>query len=210
MSSFLLTDHLHDNSFKFKGKTFNCDMAFDNVLNFFALLNDKSLSDDEKIFIAIEILVIESADLEIDSYEEQYALFKYLLKHFIDIDLDEKKEKGDNDMNDEGQPSVKSFDYQKDAELIFASFYRAYRIDLFKEQGKLHWKKFTALLINLDDDTAFKKVIGYRMMKIPTTKEASNEYISHIRQMKNKYSLDERPAEERINDTLTSFAKNLK
>ncbi|MCD3500779.1 bacteriophage Gp15 family protein, partial [Streptococcus equi subsp. equi] len=62
-------------------------------------------------------------------------------------------------------------------ELIFASFFQSYHLDLFEQQGKLHWRKFMSLLMNLHKDTPFKEVVSYRVMKVPNKDEASEEYI---------------------------------
>lgn len=52
------------------------------------------------------------------------------------------------------------FDYELDAELIYAAFFGQYSIDLF--EADLHWHKFLALLKGLNDSTVLSKVIGYR------------------------------------------------
>lgn len=206
--SFLLTDLFDNDYFMHNGKRFNVDLSFDNILNFYELIDNHEYDVNFRIITSLEIIVEESDQLGLKSLDEAYGLFKYLLKQFLDIDLDKKAETQEE--SDEGY-AVKTFDYNKDAEVIYASFMQAYRMDLFEQQGNLHWKKFNALLINLPDETAFKKIVGFRVMKMPTEKEgASKDYIRHVRQMKEKYSLDQRSVEERINDSLSSFAKSLK
>ena len=49
-----------------------------------------------------------------------------------------------------------------DGAYIFASFMQAYRIDLIEEIGKLHWKKFNALIVGLPEGTKFVEVIKIR------------------------------------------------
>jgi Bacteriophage Gp15 protein len=140
--------------------------------------------------------------LVIDSHEEAFELFKYLLREFLDIDLEKKNESGE----------VNKYDFVKDAELIYASFFAVYKLDLFELQGKLHWRKFEALLLHLDDNSPFKQIIGYRTMKIPTEKQASKEYIQHVRKMQQLYSLEDGPKDvtyvfDSISSTLKSQAK---
>lgn len=53
------------------------------------------------------------------------------------------------------------YDYRQDSEVIIASFYLAYGIDLTRED--LHWWAFRQLLWNLPRDTPFKERIHYRV-----------------------------------------------
>ncbi|MCD3547344.1 Gp15 family bacteriophage protein, partial [Streptococcus equi] len=46
----------------------------------------------------------------------------------------------------------------KDAELIFASFFQSYHLDLFEQQGKLHWRKFMYMLMNLHKELLLRKL----------------------------------------------------
>jgi hypothetical protein len=210
--SFLLTDLFDNDYFMHKGKRFDVDLSYDNILNFYELIDNHEYDVNFRIITSLEIIVEESDKLGLKSLEEAYGLFKFLLLKFLDIDLDKNKKQGENESEeDDTGDTVKSFDYNKDAEVIYASFMQAYKMDLFEQQGILHWKKFNALLVNLPDETAFKKIVGFRVMKVPTEKEgASKDYIRYVRQMKEKYSLDTRSVEERINDSLSSFAKSLK
>lgn len=57
--------------------------------------------------------------------------------------------------------NVIAFDYELDADLIYAAFLGQYGIDLF-EVKELHWHKFLALLKGLNDSTVLSKVMGYR------------------------------------------------
>lgn len=181
MSFTLTTDF--DDCFEFKGKTFNVDMSFDNILLLFEMFDDKDLYEHEKVFYALQMLIEEFDELQLSSPNEAYELFKYLLKEFLDIDLDKK--------NDEGQSNVKMYDFTKDATLIYASFFAVYKVDLFELKGKLHWNKFEALLHHLDDNSPFKKVIGYRTMKVPNGQHVDKDYRNHIIKMKQLYSLDD-------------------
>ena len=52
------------------------------------------------------------------------------------------------------------FDFEKDAELIYAGFVQQYGIDLQTEN--MHWWKFMILLENLGSDTRLNRVIEYR------------------------------------------------
>lgn len=181
-----LTDEFND-VFKWNGILYHVNLNFDNVLLLFEMFNDNLILRYEKPLYAVEMLIEE--EIEISSYEEAISLFNFLLKEFLGIDTD-----GDNNKNSEGNkdmPKKKIFDYNKDAGLIYASFLSCYGIDLFEMKGKLHWNKFVTLVNHLDDNSKLKQVIGFREMKIPNSKEASKEYIDHVRKMKRVYSLED-------------------
>jgi Bacteriophage Gp15 protein len=188
---FRLTEQFQD-YFEFQDMNVHVDMSFDNILRLFEMFDDPEFKDWEKPQIALMMLLEEYEAITFNDYEEIYQLFKYVMKEFLEIDLDERKE--------ETEGTKKIMDYEKDADLIFASFFAVYKMDLFDLQGKLHWKKFRAMLKHLDDNSAFKQVIGYRTMKIPSDKEASKDYIAHCKKMQRLYAL-----EDDSNDTQSAF-----
>lgn len=181
-----------DNHFEFKNKVFSVDMSYNNILLFFEMFDDPDLESFEKIFIALEMLVNECEELELESQEEAYELFKEILLEFLEINLDSEKTN-----------EVKTYDFEKDAEIIYASFYSSYGIDLIEQRGKLHWKKFRSLLAFLDDKSMFKQIVGYRTMKIPSEKEVSKDYRDHVIKMKQAFSLDQE--DDGVNDVSPVF-----
>lgn len=66
-----------------------------------------------------------------------------------------QKESYGNDSN------VIAYDFDQDDYLIFSAFYQTYGIDLGKV--KLHWWKFSSLLLALPKDTLFMEIVGYRV-----------------------------------------------
>lgn len=196
--SFLTEDI--DDRFKFNDKIFHVNMAFDNVLLLHEMFDDEAISDGEKILLALEMLVVECEQLQFSSFEEVVLLYKYVMKEFLGYDIE----------NTETEEKKKVYDFSRDAELIFASFFSSYNMDLHKQRGKLHWKKFIVLMNHLDEKTAFKKVVGYRTMKVPKADKNNQEQIAHIRKMKELYSLDERTSDERMNDAFTAVAHAFK
>jgi hypothetical protein len=170
-----------DDEFEYKGTVIRLNLAFDNVLRVFELLEDNTFYDFEKIDIALEILVENYEDIEPLSFGEKYRLYLYIFKEFLDIDF-EKPVDG---------VVKKIFDFKKDAGLIYASFLSAYHIDLFEQQGKLHWQKFIQLLTNLNKDTVFKEVVGIRQMKVPPPDKYNKEYREYVLRMKRLYRLED-------------------
>lgn len=184
MAEFSLAHQLED-SFEYNGNVFHVDMAFDNILRLFEMFDDDTIIDYEKVFLALEILINEYQLLKDRPFQEQLEIYKFLMKEFLDIDLERQ----------ETEEQKKIMNFQKDAGLIYASFLHAYNIDLFELQGKLHWYKFSNLLVHLPDKTAFKEVVGYRTMKIPTGNTVSKEYKEHVLRMKRIYALEEQSVE---------------
>lgn len=62
------------------------------------------------------------------------------------------------------------FDFEKDAELIYAGFQQQYGIDL--QTAEMHWWRFMILLENLGEGTRLSKVIEYR------TRDTSSKHLS--------------------------------
>ncbi|MED4904126.1 Gp15 family bacteriophage protein [Parageobacillus thermoglucosidasius] len=174
-----------DDEFEYNGKVIRLDLAFDNVLRVFELLEDDTFYDWEKIDIALEILVENYDDIKDLPMQEKSELYLYIFREFIDPRDNKKREE------EAGGVIKKTFDFKKDAGLIYASFMAAYHIDLFEMQGKLHWQKFLQLLFHLDKNTIFKEVVSIRQAKIPPANKYNKEYREYILKMKRLYSLDE-------------------
>ena len=134
----------------------------------------------------------------LDEYEihEKAEIFIELFKNSIG----ESKEKqlvdlDGNPMPDISEDDKKAFDLAQDAEYIYASFMHTYQIDLFEMQGKLHWKKFKALLNGLSEDSIFSRVVGIRTAELPTGKGMAKER-ERLRKLKQKFALEEDDEDE--------------
>jgi hypothetical protein len=208
--SFKLTSTFDQDCFEFEDNTLNLDMSFDNILLLFEMFDDEDLSGSDKILIALNMLIYECEEyLAEKDFEVLKALFKYIMKEFleIDIDKDEEDQPDTGEQNDEEkeQPVTKFLDYVKDAPIIYSSFLASYGMDLFECQGKLHWQKFKALLTHLPDESKLKQVIGYRTAKIPTGKHVDQEAVKRLRKLKSIYSLDDKPREQTIQARNAAF-----
>ncbi|WP_138090827.1 Gp15 family bacteriophage protein [Halalkalibacterium halodurans] len=170
-------------SFEFEGKEYSIDLAFDNVLDVFDVLKDPNLRDYEKADTALALLL---CDYE---KEKVYELWQYVYEAFIHI---ENKQPIEYDRKGNPMPAVeedqeKLIDLEQDAKYIFASFKQAYDINLFDEQGRLHWQEFQALLHGLPDDTILKRIINIRSWK--PSKGDSAEYKESMRKLQKIYAL---------------------
>lgn len=184
---FKLTDTLV-NDVEINGRMYNLDMSFDNILSLIDMLNDKELNDAMQILIGIEMLIVEPLECSID---EKAKIFFELYESLIDVAKED-----DVEYDIEGNPmpvqskenEVDIYDIAQDAEYIYASFMQDYGIDLFEQQGILHWDKFRALLAGLREDTKFKKVLEIRQMPLPTGK-GSGEQRKQVEELKKAYGL---------------------
>jgi len=172
------------------GVTYELDMSFDNILRLFDLIKDDSINDIDKVEIGLIMLIKD--DLEQYDIETKAQIFIDLFKSAIGADEEEHQavDIAGNPMPKMTNDDEKTHDLVQDAEYIYASFYHTYGIDLFEEQGKLHWKKFKALLNGLGEDTIFSRIVGIRTADLPTGKGTSKER-ERLRKLKRKYALKE-------------------
>lgn len=89
-----------------------------------------------------------------------------------------------------GINNKQSFDFEKDADLIYAGFIQQYGIDL--QQENMHWWKFMILLENLGESTKFSKIMEYRTIDT-ANKNMSKEMRAFYRAMQRYYGLDKIP-----------------
>jgi len=167
------------------GATYSVNMAFDNIMQLFKLLDNPVLTDVDKVQGGIYQLLGTDLDLEI---EEQVEVFNYLLENFVNQGS-KKEEVVDLDGNP--MPVKKkdpAQDLKYDASYIYNSFRQAYGINLFEEHGRLDWREFTSLLRGLPEDTEYKKIIDIRTRPYQKGKGTS-EANRKLREAKRAYAL---------------------
>lgn len=169
-------------------KKYKLDFSFDNVLRLFDMLNDKELDDVTQIETGLEMLI--GNRLEDYDIQEKEEIFYSIFKQTIGKGVEESQS-----VDIEGNPmpanvddKEKTYDLKQDAEYIYASFMSDYGIDLFEQQGKLHWFKFKALLGGLTDGSKFLRVIEIRTMELPKGKGTEKER-KRIRELQEHYAL---------------------
>lgn len=181
-------------SFEFRGEIYPIDLSFNKVLDVFDVIDDDFLNEAEKCFLCLDIL-LDRTDLP---FTYAVDLWVYIKTNFIDA---ERPEKPQLDIKGNPMPVVKEkednkkvIDLSIDAEFIYASFRQAYQINLLKEQNRLSWIEFKALLNALPDDTVMQRIIAIRQWE--DDGEGSKKYRDNMRKLKAKYSLDEREEED--------------
>ncbi|HES1800607.1 TPA: bacteriophage Gp15 family protein [Streptococcus pyogenes] len=181
-------------SFEFRGEIYPIDLSFNKVLDVFDVIDDDFLNEAEKCFLCLDIL-LDRTDLP---FTYAVDLWVYIKTNFIDA---ERPEKPQLDIKGNPMPVVKEkednkkvIDLSLDAEFIYASFRQAYQINLLKEQNRLSWIEFKALLNALPHDTVMQRIIAIRQWE--DDGEGSKKYRDNMRKLKAKYSLDEREEED--------------
>lgn len=173
------------NSIDYNGVTYKLNLAFDNVLLVFDVLKDENIDDLFKVDVVMDLLLTQPHELEDEQMVELYTL---IMETVI---LQGKKQEVKRDLAgnviDEDEDDKKLYSLEEDAQYIYASFLYDYNINLFKEQGTLHWFEFNALLASLSDDTMFKRVIDIRQRK--PNKHMTGEEKSNLMKLKQLYAL---------------------
>lgn len=176
---------------EFEGSVYPLDLAFDNVLDVLDTISDKSLMAWEKVDLALNLLVGES-NL---TFEKQMELWELILNRHIQIGSQEKviyDLEGNPMPTPKSSDDKKSMDLVQDAKYIYASF-RQIGINLFEEQGKMHWEEFQAILESLPDDTILPKIVQIRNWS-PSKGESEKEK-ERMRELQAKYSLSKESSE---------------
>ena len=180
-------------------KEFPLNLSFDNVLRLFEMWRDEDVPEFVKPHFGIRILTGEN--LEDFTVEEMSEVFNEVFEEHISLSTVEDNhveyDLAGNPMkttaSNSGQEKA-PYDIRFDGDYIYASFLQAYNIDLFDVQGKLHWKKFNALLSGLPEGTKFMEVIKIRKWK--PQKGDSAEYKEEMRRLQKDYALPNEVIEE--------------
>lgn len=173
-------------------KEFPLNLSFDNILRLFEMWRDEDVPEFVKPHFGIRILTGET--LEDFTVEEMSEVFNEVFEEHISLSTVEDNhveyDLAGNPMKttaSNGKQEQAPYDIRYDGDYIYASFLQAYGIDLFDVQGKLHWKKFNALLSGLPEGTKFMEVVKIRKWK--PQKGDSAEYKEEMRKLQKDYAL---------------------
>lgn len=171
---------------------FPLNLSFDNVLRLFEMWRDEDVPEFVKPHFGIRILTGET--LEDFTVKEMSKVFNEVFEEHISLSTVEDNhveyDLAGNPMKttaSNGKQEQAPYDIRFDGDYIYASFLQAYGIDLFDVQGKLHWKKFNALLSGLPEGTKFMEVVKIRKWK--AQKGDSAEYKEEMRRLQKDYAL---------------------
>lgn len=184
-------------SFLFNEIEYRIDLAFDNVLDVFDVLEDTSLRDYEKVDVALSYL-FDDQELP-QAFGDKTELWNHVYKEYIAI-ADEKPILYDREGNPMPSPEEDDEDRQQnisveqDAEYLFASFLQAYNINLYERQGRMHWLEFKALLNGLPSNTIMQRIVQIRAWK--PSKGDTGKYKEEMRKLQKAYALKGTVSEE--------------
>lgn len=74
---------------------------------------------------------------------------------------------------------ARPYDFDVDAELVYASFWQAYRLDLTR--SRMHWWQFRALFNGLPEKCPLGRVIGYRTAELDGLPEKQRAFYEQMR-----------------------------
>lgn len=173
-----------DNEIEINGDVYDLNLAYDVVLRFFDLLADEEMSEQLKVSIAMTLLFGKGNEPDV-SVSQKMEVIKAVIQNHI---LIEKPSVIFASIDKQHEPEKEYYSLVEDADIIFASFFYDYKIDLFEQRGKLHWKKFKALLNGLSEKTKLSQVISIRKWK--PGEHTSPEEDKQMRELQKIYSLD--------------------
>lgn len=170
---------------------YRLNLAFDVVLLAFEALQDTDMTEDDRLETFLRLLMVDelpSPDLWVSLFDNVLDLLK------LDNDSPTRYDVNGDPIEMKAKAAKPDFEFDHDAQAIYASFWQAYGIDLFKEHGKLHWYSFQALLNGLPDDTVFSRIRTIRHTKLEDIKDKNQK--REMRKLKRQVALPDEPDEE--------------
>ena len=152
---------------EYLGKEYRLYASFDRVLEALAFLKRKDFSDTEKEEYITFLLFGDGVEPSAGLIGSAFSLL-----------CPPSKSSG-----------VRTFDWEQDAAVIYASFLSVYGLDLYAMRGKLHWTAFIALLQNLPADSAFGRLIQIRTCEVPKPTKHNQKQIHDLLKAKAAYRL---------------------
>lgn len=156
---------------------------FRESIKFELLMQDKTIEDENKVKMILNLYYYTPE--KIKDYEK--ALKDIIWFYKCGDKLENKTGKG----NENSKQQIYSYEF--DAEYIYSAFMQQYKIDLNSIEH-LHWWKFKALFVNLNEDVLFSKIMQYRATDINKIKD--KEMKKYYKKMKKLYALPDMRTEE--------------
>lgn len=156
------------------GICYTLNLSFDRVLSAFEILSKNELDDIDLFDIIFDWLVVAPKVRKLAARAE-------VVKEIFDKLINFDKNTSDTE--------AETISFAQDAPYIYAAFRQAYGIDLFKEQGKLQWWEFMALLSAIPSDTRLCDIINIRTRKIPAYTGKNQEQIDSLLKLKSKFAI---------------------
>lgn len=176
---------------EFEGIPISAD--FRNMIQVDLILREEGVPDAEKTLAALSQL-----------YPEIPADLEQAVRGLVWFFSRGGQETGESGKGPEGGPAPpRAFDYDQDANLIYAAFYATYGISLTTVEF-LHWWEFLALFEGLPEDTLIKRVMYWRTANLS---ELPKEARKHVRKMRSLFALQAEPREVLTAEEMAEQAK---
>lgn len=171
-----------------------CSVIVDNIdtdivsdfrtsILFEQLMKDNSVNDDVKIELALNLY-----------FPKQYIINTVdAVNKIIWFYSGGKEIKDSSNKSSNSGKNVNIYDFEQDADYIYAAFMEQYKIDL-ADIDYLHWWKFKSLFYGLNKDIQLSKIMFYRSVEL-TDDMTKNEH-KFYRDMKRLYALEDMRSEE--------------
>jgi len=172
---------------------FNTDFRYS--IMFELLMQDTSLSDEEKILTALQI------------YYPEFNKITDFQKAMLDIMWFYGGGKEDGTIENKRKTVSRErvnqiYSYEFDADYIYSAFLDQYNINLQKDM--LHWWEFRALFQGLKDDNKIVEIMGYRGLDLSKIKDKEEK--ARYKRLKKIYALpDMRTQEQKDADFAAAF-----
>lgn len=184
------------------GKIYKINADFRTSIQFEILMQKRELTQEQQSFANELCELDEEMDKEIAELLAKYKTGLELYYKEIPEDINEAinkmlwfyecgKENIDKKKSKKSGSGKKIYNYNYDADYIYAAFFEQYHIDLAEQE--LHWWKFSALFSALSDDCMISKIITYRVID---TKGMEKEQKAFYNRMKRLYELPKDISEE--------------
>lgn len=172
-------------------------LSFDRVLKLFEMWGDEEIPEIMRPLLALKILTgVSFENLTVDeAMEIVRAVFEeHIQTRKVDDEVEYDLAGNVIKTTSADEPHKRLYNLKYDGDYVFASFMQAYRIDLIEEIGKLHWKKFNALLVGLPEGTKFVEVLKIRSYE--PQKGDSQEYIEKMRELQREFRLPDEDVDD--------------
>ena len=174
----ILLDYL-PTFFLIEGEKYEFNYDFRTSILFCLLMQDESLTDEEKILQGLQLYYPKIPN----NTEEAYKNILYFYSRGKEDNIETKVKQGKRIFK---RNNNRAFDFEVDSDLIFTAFMTQYNINLNKEN--LHWWEFMALFNSLNDTNEIVKIMNYRTIDINSIEDKKER--KTYKQLQDYYSLE--------------------
>ena len=176
------------------GKLYKINSDFRTSIQFEILMQKKELTEKQKEFANELCLLDKEMDREtaelLAKYKDGLELYYPEIPNDINGAINAMlwfyecgKENIDKKKPKKSGSGKKIYDYNYDADYIYAAFFEQYHIDLAEQE--LHWWKFSALFSALSEDCMISKIITYRVIDTKGMEKEQKAFYNRMKRCTN-------------------------